>query len=257
MSNRRSAFFVGYLPVPPGLRAFLLSTAVSLVAFFAVIAIMTGTAQDDPGDAAFRFDLGRQTVSGVLEATPYPIVHVTEGNDQIPAGHTLMVSGQGKNGAITRGAPLDGQLVTISGVLLQRGTLDMLQLRGGANGLAAAEGAEGPAPSRPTAEPLGRWRLAGEICDGKCLSGAMRPGRGLSHKACADLCIIGGIPPVFVTTQPVEGEEFLMITGPDGTELPEEARDHIATYITVEGDISRHGDLLIFAIDPDTLEPLP
>lgn len=256
MSDRPTPFFVGYLPVPAGLRAFLISTAVSLVAFFALIAILTGTAQDDPGDAAFRFDLGRQTVSGVLEVTPYPIVHVTQGNERIPTGHTLMVSGQGKNGAMVRGAPLDGRLVTVSGVLLKRGTLDMLQLRGGADGLAAAEGATGPAPTPPATKPLGRWRLAGEICDGKCLAGAMRPGRGLSHKACADLCLTGGIPPVFVTTQPVEGEEFLMITGPGGTELPQAARDHIATYLTVEGEITRHGDLLVFAIDPDTLEPV-
>lgn len=247
-------FFVGYLPVPPGLRPFLISAALSVVAVFAVLAVLTGLAQDDPGDGAFRFDLGRQTLSGVLETVPYPILHVTEGNEAIPAGTALMLSGQGKNGAIDRAERLAGQRVTASGVLLNRGDLLMLQLRGGQDGLGAAEG---DAPQVPEAEALGRWRLAGEICDGKCLAGAMRPGRGLAHKACADLCIAGGIPPVFVSSQPVEGAEFLMIVGPGGTELPEAGYRRIGQYIAVEAELTRRGDLLVMEIDPATIEVLP
>ena len=101
---------------------------------------------------------------------------------------------------------------------------------------------------------MGRWRLAGEICDGKCLAGAMRPGRGLAHKACANLCLLGDVPPVFVSTQAVLGAEFLLITGPDGTRLPERAYDFVAQFVSVEGEISRHGALLVFAIDPETIE---
>lgn len=254
MNDRETPFFVGFFAVPPALRPFLISLAISLVAFFGAVAAITGMAQDDPGDGAFRFDLGQQTVTGVLEATPYPVVHVTEGTEHIPQGRTLMVSGIGKNGAIARGAPLDGQLVTASGVLLKRGTLDMLQLRGGPDGLSAAGGG---AATLPEVEPLGRWRLAGEICDGKCLAGAMRPGRGLSHRACADLCLAGGIPPVFVSSRPIEGNEFLLVTGPAGTGLPEAARRFIAQYVSVEGEITRRGDLLVFAMDPATLEPIP
>ncbi|MEM1428272.1 MAG: hypothetical protein AAGG09_02330 [Pseudomonadota bacterium] len=247
-------FFIGFLPAPRALRPFLMSTMVSAIVFLAAMGALMAVSEDDPGDGAFRFDLGRQTVTGVLEATPYPVVHVTEGNENIAAGHTLMLSDQGKNGAIGRGQPLDGQVVTVSGVLLTRGDLDMLQLRGGQNGLAAAEGAASDTARMPEPESLGRWRLAGEICDGKCLAGAMRPGQGLAHKACADLCLSGGIPPVFVSTQPVEGEEFLLVTGPDGSELPEAAYDWIATFIAVEGEVTRRGDLLVFAIDPATLE---
>ena len=128
----------------------------------------------------------------------------------------------------------------------------MLQLRGGKQGLAAADGA---APEVMT-EQLGRWKLAGEICDGKCLAGAMRPGRGLAHKACANLCLIGGVPPVFVSSQPVEGAEFLLITGPDGGELPRSAYDYVAQYVSLEGDIERRGDLLVLRLDPATLEVL-
>jgi len=245
-------FFVGYRKTPDALRGFLWIVTATLVLGAGIAGYAIGATQNDPGDGAFQFEFGPQTVTGVLEMTPMPVIHVTEGNDRIPTGRTLMLSGGGKNGAISRAEPLAGQMVTVSGVLLERGDLDMLQLRGSANGIGPAE--EATAVPVPTPEPLGRWRLAGEICDGKCYAGAMRPGTGLAHKACANLCLIGGIPPVFVSSQPVAGAEFLMIAGPNGAPMPDAAYDRVAQYIAVEGDIARHGDLLVFAIDPDTME---
>ncbi len=247
---KKAPFFVGYLPVPRDLRVFLWIICALLVVGAGAAGYAVGSTQDNPGDGAFRFDYGRQTVTGVIELTPLPLLHVTEGNDRIPAGRTLMMTAGGKAGVPDRAAPLEGQLATVSGVLLERGDLDMLQLRGGQGGLRAAEG-DAPAV---TPEPLGRWKLTGEICDGKCLAGAMRPGRGLAHKACANLCLTGGIPPVFVSTQPVEGAEYLMVTGPDGTAMPDAAYDRVGQFITVEAEITRHGDLLVMAIDPATME---
>lgn len=249
MSNKHPPFFVGYLPVPKGLKHFLLLVSVVLVVGMAAAGLTMGVAQDDPGPGAFRFDYGRQTVTGVIELTPYPLIRVTQGNDRIKPGTTLMLAGQGKSGVDARAIPLDGQLAQVSGVVLQRGTLNMLQLRGGRNGLSAAEG---DAPAQQT-EPLGRWRLAGEICDGKCLAGAMRPGTGLAHKACANLCLLGGIPPVFVSSQPVDGSEFLLVTGQDGAELPDVLYDQVGRYISIEGDVERRGDLLVFSVDAGTV----
>lgn len=249
MNNKKNPFFVGYLPVPEGLRRWLLVVSVLFVAGLAGVGLTMGVAQDDPGPGAFRFDYGRQTVTGVIELTPYPLVRVTQGNDRINPGTTLMLSGQGKSSVDQRAIPLEGQLAKVSGVILQRGSLNMLQLRGGQNGLSAVEG---PAPVQET-EALGRWKLAGEICDGKCLAGAMRPGTGLAHKACANLCLIGGVPPVFVSSQPVDGSEFLLITGLDGTALPESLYDQVGSYITIEGEVERRGDVLVFRVDPETV----
>ena len=170
-------FFIGYLPAPGPLRLFLLTICVFLIGGLAMAGYVLGTAQDDPGPSAFRFDYGRQTVTGVVEMTPYPIIHVTEGNDRIKPGDSFLMTAGGKSGVDSRAMPLDGQLAEVSGVVLERGDLFMLQLRGGRNGLKAAEG---DAPE-VAAEPQGRWQLTGEICDGKCLAGAMRPGRGLAH----------------------------------------------------------------------------
>ena len=84
----------------------------------------------------------------------------------------------------------------------------------------------------------------------------MRPGTGLAHRACANLCLVGGVPPVFVSSAPVEGEEFLLIGGPDGGPLPEALLDVTALYISVEGRVERRGDLLVFLIDPASIEVL-
>lgn len=243
-------FFVGYLPVPSGLKTFLLSVAVLVMAGLATAGFLMGAAQDDPGPGAFRFDYGRQTVTGVIEMTPYPILHVTEGNDRIKPGDSFMMTAGGKSGVDGRAMPLNGQLAQASGVVLERGDLYMLQVRGGRNGLRAAEG---DAPEVPV-EPQGRWQLTGEICDGKCLAGAMRPGRGLAHKACANLCLLGDVPPIFVSTQPVMGSEFLLVTGPGGTRLPRDAYDYVAQFITAEGNVTRRGDILVWEIEPDTIQ---
>lgn len=215
-----------------------------------IAGFVTGATQDDPGNGAFRGDYGRQNLTGIVELTPYPVLHVTTGNDRIKKGETLMMTAGGKAGVNSRAKPLEGKLVNVSGVILERGDLNMLQLRGGKRGLSAAEGEE----EMPELQTHGRWKLTGEICDGKCLAGAMRPGRGLAHKACANLCLLGDIPPVFVTTQPVLGQEYLLITGPDGQEMPLAAYDRIAQFISVEGEITKRGSMLVFAIDADTME---
>lgn len=112
----KSPFFVGYMGVPKGLRVFIFSVAAMLIAGAGAFSATIALTQNDPGDAALRFDLGRQTVTGVIELTPTPILHVTEGSEHVAVGHTLMLSGGGKNGALPRARALDGQMVTASGV---------------------------------------------------------------------------------------------------------------------------------------------
>ena len=252
MSDPKAPFFVGYLKIPAGLRSFLLVACVMFVGGFLFAGLVVGATQDDPGEAGFRFDYGRQTVTGVLELDPYPLVRVTKGSKRIKEGHTLMLTAGGKAGVMGRAAPLNGKLVTVSGVLLKRGDLDMLQLRGGRAGMKSADGEA----DMPAAENLGRWKMAGEICDGKCLAGAMQPGRGLAHKACANLCLIGGIPPVFVSSQPVEGSQYLLLADANGKALPEKVYQFVGQFVELAGDLERRGDLLILKVDSNTIGPV-
>ncbi len=250
--DNEQPFYIGYLAVPSGLKLFLMITAGVLVGMFAALALAIGSAHDNPGQSAFQWGWGAQTVTGTVQAKPYPVLHVTQGSDRIPAGRTLILSSGGKNGVQKRLDQFDGQTVTLRGIALKRGKLDGLQVGGGKDAIKPS----GQAGADVATEKLGRWRLKGEICDGKCLVGAMRPGRGLSHRACANLCLIGGVPPVFVASAPVSGSEFLLIGNRDGGPLPAGYLKYVALYVALDGDVERRGNMLVFKADFDTLEVL-
>lgn len=248
----KELFFVGWAQkTPPGLRRFLPVAAVILMSAFAGLGFAIGSTQDDPGGGAFRWDLGRQELAGVIHADPHPTLRIVDGNAHFPAGHLMLLTGEGKRGAMAA-RDFDGALVRVAGVALARGELDMLQLAGDGG----PEPVAGAVPELTADEPLGRWRLTGEICDGKCWAGAMRPGGGISHRACANLCLIGEIPPVFVSTGGVEGARTFLLAGPDGGAMPPELLDLTAVLIEVEGEVHRRGDLLIFRADPATARAL-
>ena len=164
-----------------------------------------------------------------------------------------MLNGQGKRGVASEAAKLDGQVIEVSGILLKRGELDALQV----GKMEAVKAPDGDPQTAPAAKDLGRWRIAGEICDGKCVAGAMRPGTELAHKACANFCLLGGVPPVFVATDKVAGQDFMLLGNQDGGPLRNDQYfDFVAQPVEIEGQVEQRGDLLIFKIDPTTTKPL-
>lgn len=245
-------FFVGYLSkLPAGLGQFLSVVIVALVAGFAGVALAVSISQDDPGDGRFRFDLKYQTLTGKIEHTPYPILRVPP-SDEFPQGRAIMMSGGGKVGVKNRASKFADQIVDAGGIIIRRGDLDMLQVGGKVKIRATTSDLKEFEPTAP--EDLGKWRLTGEICDGKCYTGAMRPGQGLAHKACANVCLIGGVPPVFVSTAEVDGRIFFLLADQDGNPLPKSFMDYTAQLIQVDGSVERRGDLHVFKIDLATLE---
>jgi len=247
-SKRRheAPFFVGYLnSIPKPLATFLLVFAVCFSAGMGVAAFGLSSVQPDPGDGAFRWG-NRFEQTGYLEMRPYPVFRVAGENGE--PDRTYMVSGQGKRGVFRQAEKYKDQAVTLRGVPLQRGDLTMVQVgrvRPSEDGAVAMSSNE--------ATSLGKWRLTGEICDGKCYAGAMRPGRGLAHKACADFCLTGGVPPVFVSSGDVSGRNFFLLTDKNGELLGEELKDLLALYIEVEGEVEQLDDLLVFKADLDTV----
>jgi hypothetical protein len=245
-------FFIGFSNRVPGVLVFFLAVvAAAFIGGMAGLALALSSSVDDPGDGFVAWGQ-YQELSGIIETEPYPILRLPPGDGR--HARAILLSGQGKNGVQGRAEPLSGAPAEAGGVFVQRGTIQMLQV-GGRVGLRAPEGTA--AQFRPSDRlPLGRWRLTGEICDGKCYLGIMRPGRGLSHKACANLCITGGIPPVFVASGPVDGQEFFVVAGPDGGPMPGAWLRHVAVFIEAEGEIEKIDDLYVFRIDPETIRRL-
>ncbi len=251
MAKPAEPFFVGWGKVPKALRLFLAGCAAVLIVGFAALSYATSATQTDTMPGAF---MGRVAVTGILQNDPYPVLHVIS-SEQFTAGDTIILSGNGKRGAVEQAAGMDGQIVEANGIRMDRGALKGMQLRNGQRGLKLAE--DQSQSMEVTVQPMGRWRLQGEICDGKCLNGAMRPGTGIAHRACANLCLLGDVAPVFVSAGPIDGNQFFLMSGPEGGAIPSALLEHTALPVEVEGEVERHGNLLLLKVAPETVKAVP
>jgi hypothetical protein len=226
-------FFVGWSGRSAGpLRSFLALLLLTLLAGFSALAFALGVTVDDPGGGDFT---GDKSITGVLIADPYPMIVTDSGH------HTILLSGGGKRGVQAEARQLDGKHVHATGTGVKRGDRDMLLV----DQLQPEPGDALP----PVSEPLGTWRLTGDICDGKCSLGVMRPGTKAVHKACANVCLIGGVPPVFITTTPVLGTQYVLMGDPQNHALPDALRDYVAITTRMDGTLQRIGDALVFNTD--------
>jgi hypothetical protein len=256
MTKTDDDFFIGWSnAIGGGLRRFLGLAIVFVVAALGGLSVLLATSITDPArslsgaNAVPELPL-QVTLKGVLSSAPYPLL--LAGPDAAhPTGHGVMLSGDGKHAAEFDRVALEGRTVEVTGLLLKRGALDMLVVSEAPRLLADSR------PALPAASvSLGRWRVVGEICDGKCGAGIMSPGTGIAHKACASLCIIGGVPPVLVITHPLEGHQYLMISDSQGRALDKDVLRFVGMRIELEGDVERRGDVALIKIETSTLRRL-
>lgn len=220
-------YYVGYLPLPRGLRAFVRAVVPILLIVGAVAGALGAIAQRDPGAAVW--DGSQMTVEGSLFVDPYP--HIVTDNGAV----TLLVE-MGKFGAQKRSAPHDGARVRATGWLLRRDGRRILELDTG--DAIAPQGAA--ARASPLQQPTGRHDvIEGEIVDAKCYLGAMKPGDGRAHKSCAVLCVRGGIPPTLVAHLPDGSRRYLLVLDRDGGPMPEELVAMVGERVELEGPVVR------------------
>jgi hypothetical protein len=231
--------FVGYLPTPPRILRFvrwIIVGALVLVPATAALLVL-GAGDTGEGVAPLAQTEGNGLV-GLLEAHPYGILWVP--GDDGPEG-VLLVS-QGKFGIGSRFDALDGTIVAIQGLVMERDGQRMIEL-----------GAE-PQPSTlddavvsglraRTETVVGDVVVTGEIVDEKCWLGRMRPGGGRTHRGCAQLCVAGGIPAVLVGTD-AEGHDVraVVVDAHDGAST-EWVMPFIAEPVEVHGVLVRDGSL--------------
>jgi hypothetical protein len=240
-------FFVGYFKkMPTDVKALMRGFIIFFVAGMASAGVLLALNSESPGAGNYADELQGGHLVGTMEVRPYPILRVPA--DGARPARAIMLAGSGKFGVDDRALPLAGKAAQVGGIFVKRGDIAML-LISGRDGLKPAGPQAKAQPGTTPNEDLGRWRLTGEICDGKCSAGAMKPGTGLAHKACANLCISGGVPPVFVSTAPVRGHTFFLLASKDGGPMPAAMLDKTGVSIVLEGSIERRDDLLILKID--------
>ena len=239
LGEREDEFYVGYLPqAPPQSARLVRRVVIGLFGLFALTAGGLAYLQMPFEDGVFEFGQVR-SYEGRLSLAPLPLLWLAE-----PAPRALLLVGQGKNGAAAALAGHEEKRIRVSGSLIARQGLEMLEvLPDSATELpAAAETAAGAAP--PPIEQLGRHRLQGEIVDSKCHLGVMKPAAGKPHKACAILCLRGGAPPLFVVRDNGRVVLQLLLVGAAGEALGPEILDRVAEPVEITGELEREGGLL-------------
>ena len=193
--KKRDTFFVGWSDDIPNVdRRFVLGAGAALIAGGAGLGAALGRLQNPPGDGAWdQSDVRSWT--GLLLADPYPMLRTL---DLGGAPRTAFLATSGKT-AVRLPPSLVGRTVTITASLIERGDHDKLAAVDAQHWIAPLAQAPSSQLSAGLEKDLGPAALVGEILDAKCWFGAMRPGYGKSHKACATLCARGGLPLAFCT----------------------------------------------------------
>lgn len=239
-------FYVGYLALPRAHRAALaLLVPALLVGVLALAGAMAG-AQRDPGDAVWAS--GEQAAwTGVLTNDPFPVLF---GDD----GEAYLLVELGKRGAQSRpqlaGAPARAE---VRGWRLEREGRHIIELAPEADAVRTIGGPGEP----PAREDLGPVVVRGEILDGKCYLGAMKPGDGKGHRSCAILCLRGGLPPMVAGPDNAGGWSMRLLVVDGSTTLPEPVLGLVATPVEIRGRAVRRGPLVMLEAAAEDIQPIP
>jgi hypothetical protein len=249
LSNKPDEFFVGWLSVPPDYVRFLRPLVATLLLLSAATALLVGLLQQSPGPAEWNME-EQVTFAGVAYVTPYAMIRVASESQSEPV-RTIFLVEEGKFGAAERVRPFDGQPVRVTGTLLHRDERWMLEMLPGDAGIRHFVDLPADVQRRLTQverNPLGQVMVRGEIIDSKCYLGAMKPGGGKTHKACAALCLSGGIPPMFVTRDQARRETFYLMTAADGGPIEKEVIDFVGDPVELTGMLEQQGDLQVLKV---------
>jgi hypothetical protein len=234
-------FFIGWAETPPADRRFFFRAGLALLGATAALGAGLAALQRAPGRGRWDPDAVREW-RGVVTAAPYAMLRTA---DLGPQPRTALLSCLGKCGVAARIGALAGRAVVVTGSLIERDGHAMIAVDEVGDWIRPdAPPAPDPRLRFPAPEALGEVDLAGEILDSKCWFGAMRPADGKVHKACASLCIRGGIPPALFARGP-QHQGALLIMVSDGRAYGPGLLGVVGEPVRVRGRVYRLGDLLL------------
>ncbi|MEN0020427.1 MAG: hypothetical protein AAF747_06055 [Planctomycetota bacterium] len=226
-------FYVGYLPLPwRHSRALRIIIPAVLWVLVLASSLLSFLRADSSGSGVWDTVEVREW-SGLLYAEPYPMLltETADGPAFVPIVSMLKLGGQ----AFINGR--EGKAVTVSGYEIRRDARTTITIDG-ADSIVVSDSEP---PLAPVRQDLGPITVTGEIVDYKCYLGAMKPGEGRTHRACAILCIRGGIPPVLVAPDGEGGRSYYLIVDSDGGPANDAVLGHVAEAVTVTGTLESWG----------------
>ncbi|GAB5495578.1 MAG: hypothetical protein Phyf2KO_06580 [Phycisphaerales bacterium] len=228
MGNPDNTIYVGYLPVPKPYKVAMRLAVPLIVGGVIGLALLLAFMTPSPSRAVWMAEQSSHT--GILHEMPYPYLETADG--------PLLLVEPGKFGSTERFNGLDGSTILVRGTLLERDGWRAIELSG-------HEFVEEEAAVSLSAADATEIVAIGEILDSKCYLGAMKPGRGRSHRACAILCLRGGIPPLFVG-QASSGQQIAGVLAIENEPaLPTNLLSLVGERVEVRGSISVENGLTI------------
>lgn len=249
MPKQPDPFFIGWEDTPPRepIQRSRRSAWIA-VALVSVLAVVVAATQSDFSGKG-TWDFTERTFEGLFLAEPYPAVVTKE------AVHYLVYEDK-RTLSPEEAKPLHLRTVTITGSLIEDPTQPTSMIA-----VPSVERIE--ATGGPSADPLAtvEWRsvsgIRGEICDSKCALGAMNPGLFKPHRACATVCLQGGIPPVLIVPTAADSSEHYLLVGPDGAPILDVALEYVALPVEMDGAVGQLGDWKILRADTRSIRTLP
>lgn len=245
----KDSFFIGYQKMPNRDKRFLL-TATPLLLLGAIgFANLFARSQQKPAPSQW----GKNTLrlQGRLIKQPYP--HILVANNYAISGYdTIFLVQQGKHGAQRLVDEIEERYVEAKGRLITRHDspssylLETTSVRPLKKDIQIGENTE---------RDFGNQRLIGCIVDSKCHYGVMRPADGITHKACASLCVRGGIPPFF-TPECRSTNKIFLVTDSQGQARPEPFLPYILDTISAEGRLIAINNYFQFRLNPQSIKVL-
>lgn len=237
-------FFIGWAETPNVDRRFFFGAGLGLLAGTAAIAGGVAAQQRPVGPGTWEMGEVKDW-RGIATAEPYGMLRTLD-LDGTP--RTALLGCQGKCGVSAKIGALAGKPVVVKGSLIQRGQHAMIAVIDGLDWIREDTGEDTGGDisdlAFPTPEPLFEATFNGEILDSKCWFGAMRPSEGKVHKACASLCIRGGIPPAFYVKDR-QDQKALMVMTSGGFGHNKDLLPYVADPVAITGQVQRFGDLFL------------
>lgn len=237
------AFYVGYLALPRGHARFLRVVVPLGLWMMVFMGFALVWPQRSPGSGAWETGMPL-TREGVLLAEPYPML-IEAG------GRVTLLTEMGKRGAQERVHAFAGRQVRIEGYRIHRDGREIMELVPGEGAITLVGGREAERDGfAARLEGAGEVvTLRGEILDSKCYLGAMRPGDGAGHRACAMLCIRGGIAPMLYSVDADGGARYDVVVDAKGGRIDESVIALVGMPVSVRGRAMRVGDLGVMFVE--------
>ncbi len=232
--------------MPVQLKRFYIPMVLLLWVFVALASYIIANQQKSTEPGLWQ-TAGTKTIHGFLVVNPYPVLHRIDPSDPTRNESILLVK-QGKFSARTMSRPFHNKMVSVTGYPILRGGWSMYEL-------ASAEPIKAEMPPidealmsklATTTKPvsLGKVTLHGEITDSKCFLGVMKPGSGSVHKACAEVCLLGGIPAMLLV-RGEDGKKYgYMLIQADGSSASKLVAKRAAEQVEISGELQQRGNLL-------------